>query len=284
MEASERRVAVVGEDDRAATVRDAVRALDFRAVDGVNTDTDASADTETGPSGGADTDALADADAVVAVGEEAIREVLVGAPTAPVVLVGRRRLALDVESAERCLRQLVDGPVTRSDADDDDGLPPDGLRRVTHPVLGVDDGSGRGPRAVFDVALVTDEPARISEFSVSLPRGGDESFRADGIVVATPLGSDAYANAAGGALVEPGGGLSLVPIAPFSTRTDAWIAADGATLSVERGSEPVALVVDGAVRGAVEPHRPVDIEVIDRVEVAIPSLSAPRRARRSETL
>ncbi|MFC6763872.1 NAD(+)/NADH kinase, partial [Natrinema soli] len=51
-----------------------------------------------------------------------------------------------------------------------------------------------GERALFDVTLVTDEPARISEYGV---RSRDESvatFRADGVVAATPAGSHGYAS------------------------------------------------------------------------------------------
>lgn len=256
MEGPERRVAVVGSDDRAAGLRDAVRESEGRLVD---------------PAGN---DEAGDVDAVVAVGDDAIRESLVNASNVPVVLVGDRRLALPPEDAAGRVRQLLDG-ATGADGE---------VQRVTHPVLAVDTGTGPVRRAVFDVALVTEEPARISEFAIDFPEGGHESFRADGIVLATPLGSDGYANAAGGALVEPGGGLSVVPVAPFSTRTDEWIAAERATVSVERETEPVSIVVDGTVDGVVDPDRPIEIEAVDRVDVLVPTSTGTPRARRSETL
>ncbi|MFC6888103.1 ATP-NAD kinase [Halorubrum trueperi] len=266
MERAERRVVVVGDDDRTAKLRTAIRDLGWRVGDIADANPPA--------------DAIA---AVVAVGERAVRDVLVDAPAAPVIPVGQPRFALDVADAERCARRLFDD---YDPARDDGDQPSDGLRRVTHPILAVDSegGSGSACRAAFDVALVTDEPARISEFAVSFPEGGTESFRADGAVVATPLGSDAYANAAGGAVVEPGGGLSVVPIAPFSTHTDAWVAADRATLSVERETEPVSLVVDGTKRRTVAPHRAIEIEAVERVEIVVSAATASRRARRSETL
>ncbi|MFW6318089.1 MAG: ATP-NAD kinase, partial [Halorubrum sp.] len=157
-----------------------------------------------------------------------------------------------------------------------------GVRRATHPILSVDAEGGETRRAAFDVALVTAEPARISEFEVDFVEGPNESFRADGVVVATPLGSDGYANAAGGPIVEPGAGLAVAPIAPFSTGTDARIVADRLSLSVERETESVALVIDGRERGVVTPHRSIAIEAADRVTLV--TLAGAGRARRSETL
>ncbi|MFC7186103.1 ATP-NAD kinase [Halorubrum yunnanense] len=256
MEPSEGRIAVVG-DDRATALQDALAGLSYRSVD---------------------SDA---ADAVVAVGDDALRDALVDAPNAPVIPVGARRLAVDVDAAERRLRALIDAAL-RGGEDDDGGGPAAEVRRVTHPTLAVDAGDGQTRRAAFDVALVTAEPARISEFTLDIVDGTNESFRADGFVAATPLGSDGYANAVGGPVVEPGGGLSVVPIAPFRTRTDTWIAADRLSLSVERETESVALVVDGDERGAVAPHRPIAIEAVDSVTIV--TLAGGHRARRSETL
>ncbi|WP_128904243.1 NAD(+)/NADH kinase [Halorubrum amylolyticum] len=253
MEASERRVAVVGGSERASDLRDAVRDAGGRLADL------ARASTETEATTGAEAIGDGDAALLVAVGDEAIRNAVVAAPDGTVIPVADRRLAFDRDGAVDALRRLLDGEET--------GEP---VRHVTHPVLAVDDGGVTSTRAAFDVALVTDEPARISEFAVGFPRGRDESVRADGVVAATPLGSDGYANAAGGPLVEPGGGLPVAPIAPFSTRTDAWVTADRVRLTVEREGEPIALVVDGERRGAVEPHRPIEIEAVDRVAFAAP--------------
>ncbi|WP_144919818.1 NAD(+)/NADH kinase [Halorubrum salsamenti] len=259
MEASERRVAVVGDDEVASELRDAVRDAGGRLASPERQSAESGANAETGAV--AEAKAVGDGDAtlLVAVGEAAIRDAVVAAPDGTVIPVADRRLAFDRDDAADALRRLLDGTEAN-----------DSVRRVTHPVLAVDGGGVTSVRAAFDVALVTDEPARISEFAVEFSRGRDESVRADGVVVATPLGSDGYANAAGGPLVEPDGGLSVAPIAPFSTRTDAWVAADRVRLTVEREGEPIALVVDGERRSAVEPHRPIEIEAVDRVAFAVP--------------
>ena len=272
MEEPERRVAVVGDDDRAASLREAVRAAGKR-VAGV-TDPDATTTTNAEADPESTEAAASEPDATVAVGDAAVRDALRSASGGTVIPVGTHRLAFGVDAAASRIRELLDALNSSVD----------GVDRVTHPVLGVDTGASSEYRAVADVALVTEEPARISEFSVRFARGREASFRADGVVVATPFGSEGYANAAGGAVVEPGGGLSVVPIAPFSTGIDAWVAAERVTLSVERETESVALVVDGAVRETADPSRPVEIEVIDRVEALVPTAASALRARRSETL
>ncbi len=251
---SKRRVAVVGDDDRAETLREAVRDAGVHLV--------------------AATHAASDADATLAVGEDATRTALRNAPSGAVVPVGTQRFAFGIDEATNRIHRLfetLDSSV-------------DGIDRVTYPVLTVDDGTPTVHRAAADVALITEEPARISEFSVRFSRGHEESFRADGVVVATPFGSSGYANAIGGPIVEPDGGLSVVPIAPFSTGINAWVVAERVTLSVERETEPVALVVDGTVRRTIDPYRPVSIEITGQTEVFIPTAASSPRARRSETL
>ena len=133
----------------------------------------------------------------------------------------------------------------------------------------------RVDRALLDVTLVTSEAARISEFAIEFAYGTSTTFRADGVVVATPLGSDGYANAAGAPVVEPGGGLAVAPIAPFRTQTSSWVAASELTVTVEREEEPVTLVIDGTNHGVVEPNRPIAIETAGRVD--------PGRARKLVT-
>ncbi|WP_424014590.1 ATP-NAD kinase [Halorubrum xinjiangense] len=237
-----RRLAVLGDGDPAAAIRSAADGAGARLVD------------------------RAEADAVVAVGDAALREAMRAAATddgrsGPILPVGDGRHAV--------------GPDLAADriADADDWLggsarAVDGFSRVAHPVLAVDGvGGGRRRFAAADVAFVTAAPARISEYGIAFTGGESVSVRADGAVVATPLGSDGYAAAAGGPVVSPGGGLSVVPVSPFTTRPDTWVVSGGVRVTVEREAEPVALVVDGDRRGTVEPHRAVSVEIASTVDL-----------------
>lgn len=103
---------------------------------------------------------------------------------------------------------------------------------------------------VSDLTLVTTEPAHISEYSVrpSEEATRDRSrFRADGVVVATPLGSGGYAGAVGTPVLHATAGLAVTPIAPFSTRTRSWVHDVPLWIGVERDDE-ITVVVDGVER------------------------------------
>ncbi|WP_435360645.1 hypothetical protein [Haloarchaeobius sp. DFWS5] len=168
---------------------------------------------------------------VVAVGERALCSLVNVGVDAPVLAVdaGSGVPSVPVETVPEAIRSVLTGETAR-DARRCFDVAIDG---ETHPAL-------------YDVTLVTTEPARISEYAVR--SGGDlvSRFRADGVVVATPTGSHGYAGAAGSPLLEPGTGTAtVVPIAPFSIQHDHWILSDRAVdLSVERDEGPVSLFVD----------------------------------------
>ena len=138
-----------------------------------------------------------------------------------------------------------------------------------HPVLA----AGAGVRALFDVALMAAEPARISEFSVHHDGEQVVRLRADGVVASTPAGSVGYSSAAGGPLTAPGTGVLVVaPAAPFATGADRLVLPlDGVALGIERDETPVELLADGRTERNVGTGDPVDLSPAGAVEtLAIP--------------
>ncbi|SIR75717.1 NAD(+)/NADH kinase [Natronorubrum thiooxidans] len=144
-------------------------------------------------------------------------------------------------------------------------------------VLGVDvddttRDSERSPvRALFDVSLVTDEPARISEYAVSSRGDLIATFRADGVVVATPAGSHGYASAVDAPHLSPAvDAVAVTPIAPFVMQTRQWVLPeDGLALTVERNDTAVRLVVDDRPVATV----PVDATVTIAVDGTLSMLA-----------
>lgn len=127
-------------------------------------------------------------------------------------------------------------------------------------------------RGALDAMLVTAEPARISEFSVETA-GGDDRFRADGVVVATPAGSAGYTRALGGPVLDPAAwSLAVVPVAAFAVRPTVRVASadTGVAVTVVRDEGDIGLLVDGVDRGLVPPRRRVAVEVAGEVEVVRP--------------
>jgi len=99
-------------------------------------------------------------------------------------------------------------------------------------------------RAVRDCAIVTTDPARISEYRVVADDATLTAFRADGVVVATPVGTAGYSRAAGGPRLAPNTGLAVVPIAPFAMAADQWVVRPPLGLRVERDDD-VSVFADG---------------------------------------
>jgi len=199
-------------------------------------------------------------DLVVAVGDGAIQSAVTDTPAAPLLPVtpgGGRHLVA---------RDSLDAAVAAVTAGD---------RRIdTHPILGLRHDTATVARALRDVTLVTDAPASISEYAVTVGAERLGSVRADGVVVATPLGSDGYAAAAGGPVIEAGAGAAVVPIAPFSTTASLRVVDPAPdtplTVSVEREG-PVAVVVDGVRRDTVDRGTDLRIERVDSLDVMMPT-------------
>ncbi len=189
----------------------------------------------------------ADSSLLVVVGEKALLALADECPSAPVLPIdaGRGVESSPAFDAADAVESALDGTdVERS-----------------HPLLAVVlDGESVGT-ALRDVALVTSEPARISEYAID--SGGERitSVRADGVVVATPAGSHGYAAAAGGPALEPETGVvCAVPIAPFHTHTPHWVLNDdGVSLSVLRDEDDVSLLIDGHDHGMIDPSTRVGV-------------------------
>jgi NAD+ kinase len=202
-----------------------------------------------------------DPEAVVAVGTDAVESAALADDETPL-------LAVDADDGHH--------GTTRERLDDATAALADGAyRRVTHPVLGIEVDGERVGRAVFDATLMTSEPARISEYALSVD--GERLFgvRADGVVVSTPLGSAGYGRAAGGPVVAPGGGLSVAPVAPFSTRASTWVVPGPLALHVQRDEGDVSLFVDGEDRRRVSPDEAMDINAVGEFTCLRPLVERP---------
>lgn len=209
----------------------------------------------------ADAGGVADASFVVAVGERAFAELASAAVHVPVLAVdagdGMRSVAPG--DAAAAITAVLEGRV----------------ERTTRRAFAVHVGDERYD-AVFDVTLVTTEPARISEYCVAVGDADVAQFRADGVVVATPAGSHDYARAAGGPVLDGTSPVAaVVPVAPFAIDTDHWVVRDeDVTLSVERDEGSVSLLVDDRTVGTVDPAAPVRLSRGHEFELLCPPQSA----------
>ncbi len=114
----------------------------------------------------------------------------------------------------------------------------------------------RGPemlakgRVLNDVVINKAALARIIEIEVSLNDLYVNSFRADGLIVATPTGSTAYNLSAGGPIIYPSmNAVVLTPICPFTLTNRPIVIPDTAMIEMKllNENEGVVLTLDGQI-------------------------------------
>ncbi|ADD06789.1 putative NAD kinase (polyphosphate/ATP) [Natrialba magadii ATCC 43099] len=210
---------------------------------------------------------------VVAVGEsalaEAARESVTGDEQPPILPVGSIPGLSTV--AEESLPDAL-ATVLAGEAE---------ITRCERPVLECTatlvDGTETTVRALFDLTLAAAEPAAISEFSVRSREESVGSVRADGIVVATALGTHGYASALESPRLSPAvDAVSVVPISPFSTNARQWVLPpDEAVLTVDREEQSVALIADDRSVGHVAIETPLTVSVVGTVPIlCVPAAAA----------
>lgn len=102
--------------------------------------------------------------------------------------------------------------------------------------------------ALNDAVIHQGAMARIVEVDASIDGDFIGSYRADGLIVATPTGSTAYNMAAGGPILIPGAaGITLTPICAHSLTNRPLVVPAAATIRFVLGAEArgVVLTVDG---------------------------------------
>lgn len=105
-------------------------------------------------------------------------------------------------------------------------------------------------RVLNDVVINKAAVARIIEIEVNLNGQFVNSFRADGLIIATPTGSTAYNLSAGGPIVYPSmNAVVLTPICPFTLTNRPIVIPDTAAveLILKNENEGVVLTLDGQI-------------------------------------
>jgi NAD+ kinase len=114
--------------------------------------------------------------------------------------------------------------------------------------------NGERHLAMNEAALLKDPAANVIQLEVSVAGTEVGMFHADGVVVATPTGSTAYAASAGGPIVDPGvDAMVLVPLNPHTLASRALVLPAAGPLLVQV-DEATRLLLDGAANLDVASH------------------------------
>ena len=107
--------------------------------------------------------------------------------------------------------------------------------------------------AVNDVVISHDNYLGISEFKIENGRGDTVKYRADGVIVSTPLGSTAYSLSAGGPIIAHGlDSITVTPVCPHSLFNRSIIFDPTETVSVlNSGTSRLNVSIDGRLFEAI---------------------------------
>ena len=102
--------------------------------------------------------------------------------------------------------------------------------------------------------------SRLASCAVYIDKKYITTYRADGLIVATPTGSTAYSLAAGGPVIHPDvPGIILTPICPFTLTNRPLIIPDSASIEIRLEGDPsdILLTFDG--------QEGVEIDSMDKI-------------------
>ena len=156
--------------------------------------------------------------------------------------------------------------------------------------------------ALNDVVIGRGEAPATLWLETYIDRGWTTTYVADGLIIASPTGSTAYALAAGGPILPPElRSILVVPVAPHLSMDRPIVVAEGAVIDVfvsEENRTGLALAADGIVAAALEIGDRVTVQaskyvsqfirlrertyfyrsLLDRLEPRHPSRQRPRHA------
>jgi NAD+ kinase len=139
-------------------------------------------------------------------------------------------------------------------------LPPPGCRPAATSL----DGYTLDVTALNDVVFEKLARDRQADLGVYLDGRLFESYSADAVIVGSPTGSTAYSFAAGGPVLSPRlRALIVTPVAPHMVFNRSLVVSgdEGVGIRVLDSSGPVAVSVDGQLRGVVDPGEWLDVHV-----------------------
>lgn len=131
--------------------------------------------------------------------------------------------------------------------------------------------------ALNEVTIRKGAVSRIMSLGISIRDFGQWSFRADGVIIATPTGSTAYNLSAGGPVVYPTiEAILLTPICPFTLACRPMVLPAEFTVEVTVGgpAEDVHLAADGQTSLALEAG---DLVTVSRHPEGISLIVNPQR-------
>ncbi len=117
-------------------------------------------------------------------------------------------------------------------------------------------------RALNDAVLTKGLPAHMIEFQILVDDQPAGTYRADGVIFATPTGSTAYSLSAGGPIVSPAiEAMIVTPVCPHMLANRPLVLPAGSRLAAQfvGGDEPAYFTADGQIGAELRRHDTVRV-------------------------
>lgn len=120
--------------------------------------------------------------------------------------------------------------------------------------------------AVNDVVVSHDNYFGIADFRVQNGSGDRVKYRADGVIVSTPIGSTAYSLSAGGPIISHSvDAISVTPVCPHSFFNRTIVFGSGETVTVTNiGEGELNVSIDGRLTSKLLPMEACEVSSYDR--------------------
>lgn len=129
------------------------------------------------------------------------------------------------------------------------------------------DGSTTAATALNDVVVQRRETGRMIDLVTSIGGKYVNTHSGDGLIVATPTGSTAYALSCGGPIIEPQlDAVVVVPICPHTLTDRPIVVAAGQSIEIRllrREDTGAEVTIDGDTIGAIEPDDVITVSTAD---------------------
>jgi NAD+ kinase len=139
-------------------------------------------------------------------------------------------------------------------------------RTLLHATVTRNGGQVDESAALNDVTIHKKDIARMIELDTWIDGHFLNTNRSDGLIIATPTGSTAYALSGGGPILHPSlDALTLVPICPHTLSNRPIVLHDGSTIQVviHEGALPAQMSCDGQVNVTLDPGDRVTVRKHD---------------------
>lgn len=138
---------------------------------------------------------------------------------------------------------------------------------ISLPTLTLTENNNSSITALFDILIAADQVAKIGTFNLQTD-SIDTEFRADGVVLGTPISTHSYLHPLNTPIVHYDiDSIITVPLAEFSLEKTHWLFAPTTTVTIDilRAQHGITALIDGTITQSIETTDPLTITIDNHI-------------------